>query len=105
VRVMFVEKLRKAERAFSAGEVYLAPGLAEVDPQLVNISTRFSTSVRLLIPVASSPMDTVTEFEMALAMALLGGVGVVHRNMEVEKQVDIVKRVKEHPQRGLGCST
>jgi IMP dehydrogenase len=41
-------------------------------------------------------MDTVTEFEMALAMALLGGVGVVHRNMEVEKQVDIVKRVKEH---------
>jgi len=94
---MFVEKLRKAERAFSAEEVYLAPGLAEVDPQLVNISTRFSTSVRLLIPVASSPMDTVTEFEMALAMALLGGVGVVHRNMEVEKQVDIVKRVKEHP--------
>jgi IMP dehydrogenase len=95
--VVFIEKLKKAELALSVDDVYLAPGLAEVDPQAVDLSTRFSTRVKLLIPLASSPMDTVTEFEMAVAMALLGGIGVVHRNMEIEKQVEIVKKVKEHP--------
>jgi IMP dehydrogenase len=94
---VFVEKLLDSVKALSVDDVYLAPGLAEIDPRKVDLRTRFSRDVELLIPIAASPMDTVTEFDMAVAMALLGGIGVVHRNMEIEKQVEIVRRVKEHP--------
>jgi IMP dehydrogenase len=93
----FREKLASAETLYTFDTVYLVPGRAEVEPSQVNLSTRFSRSVRLLIPVASSPMDTITGYEMAVAMALHGGVGVVHRNMPVEEQVEIVRRVKESP--------
>ncbi len=93
----FVEKLVGAARAPGFEDVYLVPSMAPVEPGSVEVSTRFSTSVRLLVPLASSPMDTVTELDMAVAMALLGGIGVVHRNMERARQVEVVRRVKEHP--------
>jgi IMP dehydrogenase len=93
----FKEKLSNAEPLYTFDTVYLVPGRAEVEPSQVDISTRFSKNVKLLIPISSSPMDTVTEYEMAVAMALHGGIGVVHRNMPVEEQVETVKRVKETP--------
>ncbi len=93
----FKEKLLGAARALGFDDVYLLPSMALIEPSAVDLTTKFAVSVRLSTPLASSPMDTVTEFEMALAMALLGGIGVVHRNMEREKQVEVVKRVKEHP--------
>lgn len=94
---MFRERLAGVGRLYTFDDVYLVPQYAPVDPSEVDVSTWFSRGVRLWIPVVSSPMDTVTEFDMATAMALHGGIGVVHRNMPVDNQVEIVKRVKEHP--------
>jgi len=93
----FREKLARAEQLYTFDAVYLIPGRAEVEPSEVDVSTRFSRHVRLLVPVASSPMDTVTEYEMAIALALHGAIGVIHRNMSVEEQVEQARRVKEHP--------
>ncbi|MEM0458211.1 MAG: IMP dehydrogenase, partial [Sulfolobales archaeon] len=94
---MFREKLSSSVYATSFEEVYLAPGMASLEPSEIDLSTFFSRNTRILIPISSSPMDTVTEEEMAIALALLGGIGVVHRNIPVERQVEIVRRVKSAP--------
>ncbi|ADM27722.1 IMP dehydrogenase [Ignisphaera aggregans DSM 17230] len=93
----FREKLSNAIRAIDFGDIYLRPSLSPVDPNEVDTSTRFTRNIRIKIPIVSSPMDTVTELDMAIAMALLGGIGVVHRNMSIDQQLDIVRKVKEHP--------
>lgn len=93
----FLEKILSAQRAPDAEELYIIPGRAVVEPGRVDLSTLFSKRVRLRIPIASSPMDTVSEWEMAVSAALAGGIGVVHRNMSVEEQVEQVSRVKAHP--------
>ncbi len=93
----FREKLLNSIKAIDFGDIYLRPSLSPVDPNEVDISTRFTRRIKIKIPIVSSPMDTVTEFDMAIAMALLGGIGVVHRNMPIDQQVDIVRRVKEYP--------
>ncbi|MFC7544920.1 IMP dehydrogenase [Plantactinospora sp. GCM10030261] len=76
-------------------DVLLQPGESDVVPSRVNTVTRVSRNVELTIPLVSSPMDTVTEARMAIAMARQGGIGVLHRNLSVEDQalqVDLVKR-------------
>lgn len=93
----FRSKLANAENLYTFDTVYLVPGRAEVEPSQVDLRTRLSTNVPLLVPVVSSPMDTVTEYEMAVALALNGAIGVIHRNMSVEEQVKQVERVKNHP--------
>lgn len=93
----FLGKLQGAERLFTFDDVYIVPGRAPLDPSKVDVSTRFSRRVRLLIPISSSPMDTVTEYEMAVAMSLMGGIGVIHRNMPREQQAEIASRVKSAP--------
>lgn len=93
----FLDRLRAAEKLYTFDDVYVVPGKAPTDPSRVDVSTRFSRHVSMLIPIASSPMDTVTEYDMAVAMALAGGIGVVHRNMPREQQVEIVSKVKEAP--------
>ncbi len=60
----------------------------------VSLKTRFSKSITLYIPIVSSPMDTVTEEAMAIKMARLGGIGVIHRFTTIERQVDMIKKVK-----------
>jgi len=60
----------------------------------VSLKTRFSKNITLYIPIVSSPMDTVTEEAMAIKMARLGGIGVVHRFTTIERQVDMIKKVK-----------
>jgi len=67
--------LAGAEPLYTFDSVYLVPGRADVEPGQVDLSTRFSRGVKLLIPVSSSSMDTVTEYEMAVALALHGGMG------------------------------
>lgn len=94
---MFKEKLLKASKAPDFNEVYILPSLSPVDPSAVDISTKLTLKITLKIPIVSSPMDTVTELDMAVAMALMGGIGIIHRNIEREKQLEIVKKVKEHP--------
>ncbi|MEV6760783.1 IMP dehydrogenase [Streptomyces sp. NPDC051105] len=76
-------------------DVLLLPGASEVLPNAVDTSSRISRNVRVNIPLLSAAMDKVTEARMAIAMARLGGVGVLHRNLSVEdqvNQVDLVKR-------------
>ncbi|MET7473095.1 IMP dehydrogenase [Streptomyces sp. NPDC005648] len=76
-------------------DVLLLPGASEVLPNAVDTSSRISRNVKVNIPLLSAAMDKVTESRMAIAMARLGGVGVLHRNLSVEdqvNQVDLVKR-------------
>ncbi len=76
-------------------DVLLLPGESDVIPSQVDTSTRLTRSISLRIPLVSSAMDTVTEARMAIAMARVGGIGVLHRNLAIEDQaaqVDLVKR-------------
>jgi len=96
---LFSRKLRSAAPALGYDDVLLKPRFSDIVPREdVDLSTKISRNVRLGIPIVSSPMDTVTESEMAIALAELGGIGVIHRNMSIERQVKEVKAVKE---RGL----
>ncbi|MDV3103969.1 IMP dehydrogenase [Thermococcus waiotapuensis] len=90
----FEQKLVNALRAYTFDDVLLIPQATEVEPKDVDVSTQITPRVRLNIPILSAAMDTVTEWEMAVAMAREGGLGVIHRNMSIEEQVEQVKKVK-----------
>lgn len=90
----FAKKFEALEAAFTFRDVILLPGLAEVEPAEVDIRTRASKTYALNVPFISSPMDTVTESEMAIALAREGGLGVLHRNCTVEEQLEMAKAVK-----------
>ncbi len=75
-------------------DVLLVPGYSEVLPHQVNISTRFTRNIRLNAPIVSAAMDTVTEHRLAIAIARQGGIGMVHKNMSIEKQAEEVRQVK-----------
>lgn len=78
----------------SFDDVLLVPGFAEVLPDQVEVSTHLTRSIKLGIPVLSAAMDTVTEARLAIALAREGGIGVIHRNMSIERQVEEVDKVK-----------
>ncbi len=80
--------------ALTFDDVLLVPRHAAVHPRDVDVSTWLTPSIRINIPFVSAAMDTVTESEMAIAMARAGGVGVIHKNMTVERQAAEVDRVK-----------
>ena len=90
----FYSKLSDSQMAFTFDSVLLRPGKAVIEPKDADISTNFSKGIRLSIPFISSPMDTVTESRMAIAMARRGGIGVIHRNCSAEEELDMVKAVK-----------
>ena len=75
-------------------DVLLIPAFSEVLPREVNIQAKFTKNITINVPVVSAAMDTVTESEMAIAMARVGGIGVLHKNMSIEKQANEVKKVK-----------
>ncbi|HBC78225.1 MAG TPA: IMP dehydrogenase [Bacteroidales bacterium] len=75
-------------------DVLLIPSYSEVLPREVDLSSMFSRNIRINTPIVSAAMDTVTEDELAIAIAREGGIGVIHKNMSVEKQASQVKRVK-----------
>ncbi|MCG2685239.1 MAG: IMP dehydrogenase [Planctomycetales bacterium] len=75
-------------------DVLLEPRYSEVVPADCDVSTRLTERIRLNIPMLSSPMDTVTESDMAIALAQEGGLGVIHKNMSVERQAEEVEKVK-----------
>jgi len=82
--------------ALTFDDVLLEPGPSEVLPSEVSVRSRLTRDITLNIPVLSSAMDTVTEAAMAIAMAQNGGIGVLHRNMDVEEQAEAVRRVKRY---------
>lgn len=75
-------------------DVLLYPGESEVLPSMADTRTRVTRGLSLNIPILSSAMDTVTEADMAIVMAQLGGIGVLHRNLDIEEQVEAVRAVK-----------
>ena len=75
-------------------DVLLLPGKSSVLPNEVDTRTRFTRKLTLNIPLASSAMDTVTESRLAIAIARQGGIGIVHRNMTIDRQGEEVDRVK-----------
>lgn len=82
------------EIAITFDDVLLVPGKSSVLPREVNIKTRLTKNIDLNIPVLSAAMDTVTESEMAIAIAREGGIGIIHKNMSIELQANEVDRVK-----------
>jgi len=85
---------RIAYRGLTFDDVLLEPGYSEVMPSDVDISSSLTRAITLNVPIVSSPMDTVTESEMAIAMAQLGGIGIIHKNMSIDQQSMQVDRVK-----------
>ncbi len=75
-------------------DVLLIPQYSEITPNMVDLSTQLTKSIRLNIPMMSASMDTVTEHRMAIAMARQGGIGIIHKNMSIEEQADEVDKVK-----------
>lgn len=82
------------QKAITFDDVLLVPSRSKVLPRNVNISTNLTKNIRLNIPIISAAMDTVTESELAIAMAREGGIGILHKNMSIEKQASEVDRVK-----------
>src|SRR5215207_9263270 len=75
-------------------DVLLKPAASDVIPSEVDTTTHFSRNIRLRAPLVSAAMDTVTEGRMAIAMARQGGIGVLHRNLSIAEQAEMVDRVK-----------
>ena len=83
------------KEALTFDDVTMAPKYSEVLPSEVNTSTRLSSNLTLKIPLLSSAMDTVTESKMAIALAKAGGIGIIHRNLDIKKQIEEIKKVKK----------
>ena len=86
-------KIRK--RALTFEDVLLVPKYSEILPKEVDIKTKLTRNITLNIPLISAAMDTVTEHRAAIIMARLGGIGIIHKNMDVDSQVREVRRVKK----------
>lgn len=83
------------DEALTFDDVLLQPGRSEIMPADANVETRLTRSISLNLPIASSAMDTVTEARLAIAMAQAGGIGVIHRNLDIDVQANDVARVKK----------
>ncbi|MBL0708811.1 MAG: IMP dehydrogenase [Sulfurimonas sp.] len=86
-------KIRK--RALTFEDVLLVPQYSEVLPKEVILETKLTRNIKLKIPMVSAAMDTVTEYKAAIAMARLGGIGIIHKNMDIEAQCKQIIKVKK----------
>ena len=91
---MFSKKVQEARLSYTFDDFLLTPNASYVEPKDIDTTVELSKGIKLNIPILSAAMDTVTESKLAIAMAQEGGIGVIHRNISLEKQVDEVKRVK-----------
>ncbi|MDQ1283879.1 MAG: dehydrogenase [Patescibacteria group bacterium] len=82
------------QEALTYDDILLVPKYSEILPGDADTSGRFSRRISLRLPIVSSPMDTVTEHQMAIAMALQGGLGIIHKNLSIEEQAEEVRLVK-----------
>ncbi|MAE40194.1 MAG: IMP dehydrogenase [Psychrobacter sp.] len=87
--------LRIVDEALTFDDVLLLPAYSEVLPKSADLTTRLTKNITLNLPLVSAAMDTVTESEMAITMAQLGGIGILHKSMDIDKQATQVRRVKK----------
>ncbi len=85
---------RIAYQGITFDDVLLEPGYSDVVPKDVDVRTQLTRTVRLNIPIVSCPMDTVTESELAIALAQEGGIGIIHKNLPIAEQTREVDKVK-----------
>ncbi len=88
------EKYKQISEGLTYDDVLVVPDYSEVLPSTVGVTTNFTKNIKLNIPIVSAAMDTVTEAGMAIAIAQEGGIGVLHKNMSIENQVNEVRKVK-----------
>ncbi|WP_407422494.1 IMP dehydrogenase [Methanobrevibacter sp.] len=91
---MFSKKVQEARMSYTFDDFLLTPNASRVEPKDIDTTVELSKGIKLNIPILSAAMDTVTESDLAIAMAQEGGIGVIHRNISLEKQVEEVKKVK-----------
>lgn len=87
--------MRIRQRALTFEDVLLVPQYSEVLPKEVNVSSKLTKNISLNVPIISAAMDTVTEYRTAIAMARLGGIGIIHKNMDEQTQAKQVNKVKK----------
>ena len=87
--------LRIIDEALTFDDVLLLPAYSEILPKAADLTTRLTKNITLNLPMISAAMDTVTESEMAITMAQLGGLGILHKSMDIDKQAMQVRRVKK----------
>ena len=85
---------RIAYQGITFDDVLLEPGYSDVVPSDVDVRTQLTRTIRLNLPIVSSPMDTVTESDLAIALAQEGGIGIIHKNLSIADQTREVDKVK-----------
>src|SRR6476620_8700533 len=85
---------RIAYQGITFDDVLLEPGYSDIVPRETDVRTQLTRNVKINIPIVSSPMDTVTESELAIALAQEGGIGIIHKNMPAPRQAREAEKVK-----------
>ena len=80
--------------ALTFDDVLLVPGYSDILPREADITSQFTRNIRINVPMVSAAMDTVTEKDIAIAIAREGGIGIIHKNMDISSQADQVRSVK-----------
>lgn len=92
--IMYTDTTKFIGEGLTYDDVLLVPSYSDILPREVKVNSRFSRNITVNIPMVSAAMDTVTEAEMAIGMAQEGGIGVLHKNMSIERQANEVRKVK-----------
>ncbi len=91
---MYTKRIESASEGVTFDDLLLVPQKTSVEPTNVDVSTKVTRGTEVNIPIVSSPMDTVTEEGMAIAIARMGGLGIIHRNQSIKREEEIVAKVK-----------